>query len=55
MRVKYLPYPPLQRIVYSCDNCKTIAVVLSHYPQACTVRAWHDCPRTKQWKELQRQ
>ena len=54
MTVKYLPYPPLQKITFACADCKVTAVVLSHYPQACTVSASHRCLRTRRVKELVR-
>ena len=54
MKVKYLPYPPLGKVVFYCDKCMVTAVVRSHYPEACTVRVFHRCRRTNRDKELLR-
>jgi len=43
--VKYLPYPPLQRITFGCDTCNVTAVVFSYYAEACHVRVGHLCVR----------
>ena len=53
-KVKYLPYPPLGKVVLRCSDCLVTAVIRSYYPEACTARAWHRCRRTLRVKELRR-
>jgi hypothetical protein len=52
--VKFLPYPPLQRITFGCPICDVTAVVFSYYPQAYTATVTHRCRRTLRVKELVR-
>lgn len=43
MTVKYLPYPPLQRIEFHCPNCQVTTILFSYYPQASTTSVSHIC------------
>lgn len=53
-KVKYLPYPPLGKVEFYCENCWVVATIPSYYPEACTVRVFHRCRKTKRDKELLR-
>jgi hypothetical protein len=52
--VKYLPYPPLQRITYGCQECPVTAVVFTHYAEAYDATVYHRCRKTKRDKKLER-
>lgn len=54
MKVKYLPYPPLQRVHFHCLDCLVTASVYSHYPEVCTAKVFHRCRRTQKVKALVR-
>jgi hypothetical protein len=54
VRVKFLPYPPLQKIHFYCPNCTVTAIVFSYYPEVSTTEVEHRCRRTLRVKKLLR-